>query len=76
MTTGLSYGQVTDTGDKVGIGVATPAEKLQVTGNILIRNPKQNGALIISGSANGYGVDPELFIQAAEGGGGDGTPYH
>lgn len=60
----------------VGIGVSTPSEKLEVTGNLLIRNPQNNGALIFSPSNSGYGVDPEFVIQSAETGAGNNTNYH
>lgn len=50
----------------IGIGASSPNEKVEVKGNILIRDPMNNGALIISPTSFGYGVDPEFRIQSAE----------
>jgi len=63
-------------GANVGIGVSTPSEKLELTGNLLIRNPQNNGALIFSPSNSEYGVDPDFVIQSAETGAGNNTNFH
>ena len=60
----------------LGIGNNNGNEKLEVTGNMLIRNATNNSALILSSSSSGYGVDPELVIQAAETGNGNDAPFH
>jgi len=61
---------------KVGIGTISPNEALDVTGNILVRDPKNNGAVIISPYDSGYGIKPELYIQSAETGTGSNAPFH
>ena len=60
----------------VGIGNNDPNEILDVTGNILVRNPENNGAIIISPYDGGYGIKPELFIQSAETGVGADSRFH
>ena len=67
----------------VGIGTASPATALDVNGTVtvagdgvVIRNPTQNGALVLSASNAGYGVDPEFVIQSAEGTSGVNAPFH
>lgn len=60
----------------IGIGNVTPAEKMQVTGNLLVRNPTQNGALILSPASTDLGIDPEFYIQSAETGSGNGPSFH
>ena len=67
----------------VGIGTASPATALDVNGTVtvagdgvVIRNPTQNGALILSPSNAGYGVDPEFVIQSAEDTHGGNAPFH
>lgn len=65
----------TNTGN-VGIGTTSPLEKLDLSGSMLIRNAGNNGAVILSPSTGGYGVDPELVIQSAEGTNGIDAPFH
>lgn len=65
----------TNTGN-TGIGTSTPLEKLDITGNLLIRNAENNGAIILSPSNAGYGVDPELVIQSAETTTGNSSSFH
>lgn len=60
----------------VGIGTSSPNETLDVTGNILVRDPSNNGAIIISPSTSSYGADPEFVIQSAETGAGNDSPFH
>jgi len=60
----------------VGIGTVVPNEALDVFGNILVRDPTNNGAIIISPDNNGYAISPELFIQSAETGLGNDSPFH
>ncbi|MCP4711586.1 MAG: hypothetical protein GY869_23455, partial [Planctomycetes bacterium] len=54
----------------VGFGTINPVSdddvKLEVRGNMAVWNPGQSTALIISPSDNGYGDDPELYIQSAD----------
>jgi hypothetical protein len=59
-----------------GVGTAAPNEELEVAGRVAIRDPGNNGALILSPSTTGYGVDPELVIQSAELNSGDTAPFH
>ena len=70
----ILYGDL-DNGN-VGIGNSNFNEVLEVTGNILVSNPENNGALIISPSTAGYGVDPELYIQSSDTGGGVISDFH
>lgn len=68
--------QITDTGDEVGIGITTPQEKLELKGNLLIRDPSNNTGISLSPSITGYGADPEFIIQSAEIGTGANAPFH
>jgi len=61
---------------QVGILNTAPNEALEVTGNIVIRNPELNPALIISPSSGGYAVDAELYVQSAETTGGTSAAFH
>lgn len=60
----------------VGIGNTSPSEKLHLTGNLLIRNAQNNGAIIISPSAYGYGINPELYLQSSETATGNNAAFH
>ncbi|MGR3174719.1 MAG: beta strand repeat-containing protein, partial [Candidatus Scalindua sp.] len=63
-----------DTGN-VGIGTTSPNDTLEVTGNIIIRDAQNNGALIISPSIGEYGSDPEFVIQSLESDLGGDAPF-
>lgn len=55
----FSYGQLTDTGDEIGIGITTPTEKLEVVGNVLSSGARSIllepgvGAINITGPSSG-----------------------
>jgi len=60
----------------VGMGTTSPFEKAEINGNLLIRNPSNNGALILSPANAGYGTKPELYIQSSETGSGSNSAFH
>ncbi|MCB9853337.1 MAG: tail fiber domain-containing protein [Phycisphaerales bacterium] len=60
----------------VGIGTSDPNSALDVNGDIVVRKPTQNGAIRLSPSANGFGMNSELVIQSAETGTGNAAPFH
>lgn len=47
-----------------------------ISDNLMIRNPQQNGALILSPSTSGAGIDAELVVQDAAGGAGGNADFH
>lgn len=61
--------------ENLGVGTNTPNEKVEVTGNMLIRSPSANGALILSPSNLGYQVHAEFVIQSLETVGGSNTAF-
>ena len=62
-------------GGNFGVDINAPNEKVEVNGNLLIRNPSNNGALIFSPSTGGYGTHPEFVIQSLESSGGSNSGF-
>jgi hypothetical protein len=65
-----------DANGNAGMGTTSPNAKLEVAGRAVIRDAGNNGALILSPSTAGFGVDPELVIQSSEVSGGDTAAFH
>ena len=55
------FSQITDTGDKVGIGTTSPTEKLDVNGSVKISKSGQ-AKLLMEGLNNGGGYDGSLIV--------------
>ena len=61
---------------KTGIGTSRPKKRLDVKGQLILRDPSNNPGLFISPSIDGAGASAELVIQSSETSQGQDAPFH
>ncbi len=59
--THLGFSQVTDTGDKVGIGTTNPTQKLDVNGSMNSLDYRSNNTVYITSDGDNSGSNPIIF---------------